>query len=78
MHLDLFVHSLNTPTPLSMHVHVFSYGYWLETELQMILLVLVYSLLSFFVGHDRFCSILAFIFKHISLAQINISFLHTP
>ena len=65
LHLDLFTHSLSTPKPLSMHLHVFSYSYWLETELQMILLVLVYSL--FFVGHNRFCSILAFIFKHISL-----------
>ena len=44
LHLDLFVHSLNTPKPLFMYLHVFSYSYWLETELQMILLVMVYSL----------------------------------
>ena len=44
LHLDLFVHSLNTLKPLSMHLHVFLYGHWLETKLQMILLVLVYGL----------------------------------
>ena len=59
-HLDLFVHSLNTPKLLSMHLHVFSYSYWLETELQMILLVLGMYFIVSLCGALQICSVYSF------------------